>query len=88
MGQILMGDLGADEREAFEVLCNELNVDQEDAKGVGYFNRLLKLCSVARLKIIIDYKENKFNVEYSPLVNKAIEKEALQEEDEDLSFMD
>ena len=47
----LTGNIKEDEREAFELICERTGVDPDEASGVGYMNRLAKLCGIAGLKM-------------------------------------
>jgi hypothetical protein len=49
------GNIKEDEQEAFNLICERTGVDPDQAKGVGFFNRLIKLCSVAKLSVEFDY---------------------------------
>jgi len=62
----LSGNIKEDEKEAFDLICERTGVDEAQAKGVGFFNRLIKLCSVCNLKLILDYENNRFTVEGVP----------------------
>ncbi len=87
--QVLSGNLSEDEKEAFEVICKDYSIDEKEAKGVGYFNRLLKLCSLVPTDIKIDYTNNSFEVTLPAVVVKVQEEvledveEELEEEEED-----
>lgn len=62
---LLTGNVKEDEKEAFESLCKELDLNTEEVKGVGYANRLMYLCQKAKLKLTLDYNLNMFSVEYA-----------------------
>jgi hypothetical protein len=91
----ISGNIKEDEQAAFELICERTDTDQAKAKGVGYFNRLLKLCSIAKLPITIDYSEDRFTVSNVPGIKaeapvkeekKVNVKISEKEEDEDDPF--
>jgi hypothetical protein len=65
----IKGNIKEDEQAAFELICERMGVDPNDAKGVGYFNRLIKLVSISGLIISFDYTQGdngKFKVSNVP----------------------
>jgi hypothetical protein len=58
----IKGLIKEDAKAAFELICDRHEVDPSEAKGVGYLNRLIKLCSVCKLVIELDYITDHFLV--------------------------
>jgi len=77
----IKGNIKEDEREAFELICERKGKTPDDAKGVGYLNRLTKLCSITGLSITLDYgigENGKFTVHNVPEANNApVEEEVV-----------
>jgi hypothetical protein len=62
----IKGNIKEDEQAAFELICERTGTDANDAKGVGYFNRLIKLCSINKMTVTLDYETGKFIVKSVP----------------------
>ena len=64
------GNIKEDEQAAFELICERTGTDANDAKGVGFFNRLIKLCSINKMTVTLDYSTGKFIVKSVPESSK------------------
>jgi hypothetical protein len=56
----ITGNIKEDEQAAFDLVLERVGLVPDDAKGVGYLNRLMKVCSVAKLSITLDYGIGEF----------------------------
>ena len=80
----IIGDIvKEDQQAAFELVCERTGHNPDDVKGVGYIQRIIKLCTLAKLSFTLDYSKDKFTIGNVPESAPEAEttEEVMQEED-------
>ena len=82
----ISGNIKEDEQEAFNIVCERMDISPDQAKGVGFLNRIMKLCSITGLSITLNYGQGEngtFTISNVPSsAPEASIEEEVEEEDE------